>query len=72
MWQGVQLMVVGMTTVIAFLTLMVGLMQLSAKVFAGYADLPDTNDQDAGPTDDLTEIAVVIAAIEAWRQQEGA
>lgn len=65
--EGVTLMLVGMSTVFAFLGLMVGAMNLSAWVFRTFARwLP----QDAAPTsslerlvEDQADIAAVLAAV---------
>ena len=66
---GVWLMVVGMTTVFAFLSVLVGVMQLSAKIVSG---LPEPVAEQTAPAqpkvDELAEIAVILAAVEAHRR----
>ncbi|MEE2638310.1 MAG: OadG family transporter subunit [Acidobacteriota bacterium] len=75
--EGVNLMVVGMTTVFSFLVLLVVVLLFSARVFEVYGDrwpdpvsapdpLPDATGGLAG-----AEIAVVLAAVEAYRRQQG-
>lgn len=62
---GVQLMVVGMGTVFAFLGLLVLLMRVSSSVIAASQPAPLL---PAAPTEDEEEIAVALAAIAAARQ----
>jgi sodium pump decarboxylase gamma subunit len=69
--EGLQLMLVGMATVFAFLTLLVGLMAGSARFFEAYGDRfsePEAADPAGGTADTQEEIAVVLAAIEAHRR----
>lgn len=66
MAQGIVLMVVGMLVVFGFLVLMVLAMQVSAAFFKQYeARRAEKEKQAAAKTDDLSEIAVVLAAIQA-------
>ena len=74
--EGLLLMAVGMVTVFAFLSLLVGLMVVSARFFAAYGDrlsdpepAPTRAAAPAGPGDEA--IAVVLAAIEAHRRGRG-
>jgi len=74
MEEGVRLMAVGMLTVFAFLTLLVGLMRGSAAFFEAFADRfpeaplgePTVSGSGAGAGEE--EIAVVLAAITAHRR----
>ncbi len=76
MGPGVEIMLVGMSTVFAFLTLLVGLMYASAAIFAGVetaapeqAPAPavaDASETALGQSDD---IAIVLAVAEAWRRR---
>ena len=69
--EGVRLMVVGMFTVFAFLTLLVTLMRASAAFFEAQAHrFPDESGGAAGRKGGGSEeeIAVVIAAAEASRR----
>lgn len=77
MVEGVQLLLVGMTTVFAFLGLLVGTMMASAAFFqANAAWFPDPEPPRARPpapaADDAAEIAVILAAIAAHRAALGA
>lgn len=67
MEEGLTVLVVGMTTVFAFLVLLVVIMQGSSWFFARFAHLFPEPEQPAGASlrDDLSEIAVVIAALRA-------
>lgn len=67
MEQGLTVLVVGITTVFAFLILLVVVMQVSTWFFARFAHLFPEPEQAAAvsQTDDLSEIAVVIAALRA-------
>lgn len=67
---GLVLMVVGMSVVFAFLGLMIGAMNLCASFFIRFAHLfPETPKAGAKPAaqkaEDLTEIAVALAAVKA-------
>lgn len=70
-------MAVGMTTVFGFLTLLVVVMYLSARFFDGFGHRwPDPDDRPARsasiPSARVTpEVAVVLAAIESHRRQQG-
>jgi len=69
--EGLQLLLVGMATVFAFLTLLVGLMEGSARFFEAYGDRlsqPEAAQPSGGASDSHEEIAVVLAAIEAHRR----
>ena len=67
MEQGLTVLVVGITTVFAFLILLVVVMQVSAWFFGRFAHLFPEPDQAVAvnATDNLSEIAVVIAAVRA-------
>ena len=72
MLEGVQLMGIGMTTVFAFLGLLVLVMQGSAAFFRANAHLFPEPEKPAAPrpalpANDQAEIAVVLAAIAAHR-----
>lgn len=73
MEQGLYLMAVGMGTVFAFLTLMVMVMNVAAKLFEHFGTEPEAAaPQAATPAavgDDERDIAVVLAAVEAWRRR---
>ena len=72
MLEGLGLMTVGMTTVFAFLGILVISMHVLARVAARFP--PAEPPERAAPpveTDDA-DIAVVLAAIEAWRQSNAA
>ncbi len=68
--QGLSLMIVGMTTVFAFLGLLVAAMKASAALLAEPAPAPPPT---APALDDGAEIAAILAAIthHRARQQEG-
>ena len=75
LFEGINLMVVGMTTVFSFLALLVIVMQVSARFFERFGDQwPDaaaaTGDSDSTPGTQNEEIAVVLAAITAHRGQK--
>ncbi len=71
--EGLGLMFAGMGVVFAFLTLLVGAMKVSAKVLKRFADAETTRGSlETTKTavlhqvgDELTEIAVAIAAVKA-------
>jgi sodium pump decarboxylase gamma subunit len=72
--EGVNLMVVGMTAVFGFLTLLVVVLQISARVFESFGDRwPDP--AIAPPSAPMpisrrdAEVAVALAAIEAHRRE---
>lgn len=72
--EGVNLMVVGMTAVFSFLTLLVVVLQISARVFESFGDRwPDP--AIAPPSEPTpisrrdSEVAVALAAIEAHRRE---
>jgi len=67
MEQGLTVLVVGITTVFAFLVLLVAVMQASTWFFGRFAHLFPEPSQTVPATgkDDLSEIAVVIAALRA-------
>ena len=69
--EGVRLMVVGMFTVFAFLTLLVGMMKLSAAFFEANAHLfpeADADDSASGNSRIDEEVAIAIAVAEASRR----
>ncbi len=71
MQEGMRLMAVGMFTVFAFLTLLVGMMKASAVFFETFADrFPEEALQDAAAArvgnDD--EVALALAVAEAHRR----
>ncbi len=68
--EGTRLMLVGMTTVFAFLALMVVLMALSGRLLRGFAEREEAEREASAATDDAQEIAVVLAAIEAHRRSQ--
>jgi sodium pump decarboxylase gamma subunit len=70
MEQGLTVLVVGITTVFAFLILLVVIMQGSSWFFARFAHLFPEPEQSAGAPlrDDLSEIAVVLAALRAHKR----
>ena len=75
LFEGINLMVVGMTTVFSFLVLLVIVLQVSARFFERFGDQwPDaavaTGDSDSTPGTQNEEIAVVLAAITAHREQK--
>ena len=67
MEQGLIVVVVGMTTVFAFLVLLVVLMKVSAWFFRKFAHLfPEPEPPAPGDaSDELSTIAIVIAAVRA-------
>jgi sodium pump decarboxylase gamma subunit len=70
--EGLRLMAVGMITVFAFLTLLVGMMKASAAFFEKFADRfpeeehPEKSSRSSADRDG--EIALVLAIAEAHRQ----
>ena len=75
LFEGINLMMVGMTTVFSFLALLVIVMQVSARFFERFGDQwPDAVVTTGGPDPTLgtqnEEIAVVLAAITAHRGQK--
>ena len=70
--EGLGLMAVGMTTVFAFLGILVISMHALARV-AGLFPPVEPPEQEAPPAETSdADIAVVLAAIEAWRQSNAA
>ena len=73
--EGVNLMVVGMTTVFSFLALLVIVLEVSARIFQRGTDAevqPATvamSPSGASPVRGSEEIAVVLAAVEAHRRR---
>ncbi len=66
MMQGFVLMVVGMLVVFGFLVLMVMMMHATAAFFKQYdARALETKNNEAALSDDMAEIAVILAAIQA-------
>ena len=62
---GIELMAVGMSTVFAFLGLLVGLMSISGRIFA--------RDAAAAATPDIANgagVAAAIAIAERWRREQ--
>ena len=74
MMEGVQLMAVGMLTVFAFLTLLVGLMKVSAAFFLANAHrFPDEALAGVGATrSDQEEMALAIALADRMRRGQKA
>jgi sodium pump decarboxylase gamma subunit len=74
-WGGIELTAVGMTTVFAFLGLLVGLMQASAALFEAFGHrfpVPPSTETTSGASGGASrdeEIAIVLAAVEAHRRQ---
>ena len=70
-------MAVGMATVFSFLALLVMVLQVSARVFEKFGDRwPDSTVEPGqsgarSGTSGNEEIAVVLAAVEARRRQQG-
>jgi len=73
--EGVNLMVVGMTTVFSFLALLVMVLEVSARIFQGGSDgeaKPASvamTPSGASSVRGSEEIAVVLAAVEAHRRR---
>jgi sodium pump decarboxylase gamma subunit len=68
MEQGITVLVVGMTTVFAFLFLMVVCMLAAARFFKTFAKwFPE--EAAATPPDPLAEVAAAIAAVQARMQR---
>lgn len=68
MIEGFVIMVVGVTVVFAFLGLLVLVMQASALFFTRFTNrFPEKPERKA---DDLTEIAVAVAAVKAHVRRE--
>ena len=66
--EGIRLMAVGMVTVFAFLTLLVGVMSAQAAFFRAFGDrFADSSSSDHGE-DDEAVLALVLAAAHAKRQ----
>ncbi len=66
--QGLWLMLVGMGTVFAFLTLLVGCMHAASAAFASFPDDPTPGRPEPATADDeLLLIAVALAAAEKER-----
>ena len=74
MEQGLYLMAVGMGTVFAFLALLVLVMNVSGRLFERFGGPVEVEGPATGSVDDSEahhrEIAVVLAAVEAWRRQQ--
>ena len=58
-------MVVGMTTVFAFLIAMIGLMRVSSAIIARLPEPTGAPESATGNSDELEQIAVALAVIEA-------
>lgn len=74
--EGLNLMAVGMTTVFAFLAVLVVLLQVSARFFERFGDRwPDaavtTETPGEASTRENEAIAVVLAAVTAYRGRKG-
>ena len=67
--EGLQLTLVGMTTVFGFLSLLVGLMVVSSRLLEHYPEEVAPEAPLAGGNEE--EIAVVLASIEAHRRARG-
>ena len=74
--EGIELMAVGMTTVFGFLTLLVVVLQLSARAFSSFghrwpdpAVAPSRSEATPRALGNV-EIAVAFAAVEAHRRQQ--
>ncbi len=71
--EGLRLMMVGMTTVFAFLLLLIVSIRLSAHVLgrlsAYFPDAPKASPKER--VQDDAEIAVALAVAEAWRRNHG-
>ena len=71
--EGLRLMMVGMTTVFAFLLFLVVAIRLSARALGGlsayFPEKPDT--APARVSSDDSEVAVALAVAEAWRKSHG-
>ena len=68
MQQGLIVLVVGITTVFAFLVLLVVVMQASTRFFEKFAYLFPEPEQDASAAENLAEIAVALAAVRAHKR----
>ena len=73
-YDGLKLMVIGMSTVIGFLCLMVVIMQISAFLFKLYhARFPEMTEETEAPSTKNRDIAIALAAIAHHKSlQEGA
>lgn len=74
MIEGLQLLVVGMATVFAFLGLLVLSMHVASRLVEALADRLGLDDEPPAvphAVDRDAELAVAIAAAEAWRRQQG-
>ena len=69
--EGFQLTLVGMATVFGFLSLLVGLMVLSARVLESHPEQAALEPATAAGAGNDEEIAVVLASIEAHRRRAG-
>ena len=72
LYEGIWLMVVGMTTVFGFLSILVGLMYASAAFFESFGHLfpePESESTRSAVSDDDARIAVVLAAVAAHRNR---
>ena len=74
-WEGIELTAIGMTTVFAFLGLLVGLMQGSAAFFQAFGHrfpVPFSTETTPGVSGGAArdeETAIALAAVEAHRRQ---
>jgi oxaloacetate decarboxylase gamma subunit len=66
---GLMLMLVGMGTVFAFLTLLVGATTLMSRVVERFAEVPVAAAPAAGAVTEDTEVAAVAAAVEHHRRK---
>lgn len=70
--EGIELMGIGMATVFAFLSLMVFAMNASGFIIRNYFPPPAEPVAASRPTaTDDTDIAIVLAAANQWRQEHG-
>lgn len=65
--EGLWLMLVGMGTVFAFLTLLVGFMHASAAAFGSFPDDPSPDPKAVPDDEELVMIAVALAVAEKER-----
>ena len=69
--EGITFMVIGMGTVLAFLSLLVLAMTCTSKLIATYFPPPPQSPSLSAPSSGDNDIAIVLAAAYRWRQGQG-
>jgi oxaloacetate decarboxylase gamma subunit len=66
-FESVKFMVLGMTVVFSFLTILIGVVHLQAKLIAKF--FPEETPKASATTDDAHHVAAIIAAVTEFRKK---